>query len=502
MKFIAFTSGRFAGKAKMARGQMPMNSADGVSPFEAFTAPISRMHDQSLEFLEKVKSIGFTHSMEDYDRRKLSIFNQLNFFQLITGIIIPVFSLFLQDRFSTTFFFISCLPAAVSFLVLFLNFYYKHDAGLILYFILYPLSTSIVYLHGMNLGLELSFILYGILSVFFLQRISQMLFAVSLSMVSYIVLAIVCKDYNYQLRSANELLYLFNQLTAIVLIFYGLFLIKKENAGYQHGILANNMALKEKTLKIQWQKHEIEEKAILLKNQTTELAELNSLKTKLFSIISHDLRAPMYALRNLFQHIQQQRLPAAEIRKMLPDIVDNLHYTTCLMENLLLWSKTQMQSSSTRREEAVLAEMFCETIALLRLQAESKKISINCNISPDHIAWADKDMIGLVVRNLLSNALKFTPPKGTISIKSTMNQDVVETTIIDSGSGIDILAMEKIQQGSFYTTMGTAGEQGTGLGLILCKEFIEKNGGQLKISSHLGKGTSISFTLPCAAPLH
>ncbi|HTQ64992.1 MAG TPA: HAMP domain-containing sensor histidine kinase [Puia sp.] len=444
---------------------------------------------KSQDFLEDIKSIGITKTMDDLDRRKLSIFNQLNFFQLVTGLIIPVSFLFNNDNFVVSSFLIACLPAMVSFLVLCLNLYYKFEAGIIAYFILYPLVTSIVYMRGMNLGVELYFILYGILSVFFLQEISQMLFSVSLSMVSYFILAVICKNYSFQLQKTNFFFYLFNQLTAIGFIFYGLYLIKKENTLYQFGILTTNQALQDKNLKIEKQKAEIEEKA-------KELSELNSLKNKLFSVIAHDLKSPMYALRNLFSQIQQQDLPVKEIKGMIPDVVNDLNYTTGLMENLLQWAKSQMQSGTVHPQDINITELIGEVINILHLQAISKQIEIKNQIKGNFLAYADKDMIHLVVRNLLSNAIKFTPENGEVRIFMREKNDFLEISIQDSGIGIDEEQMRKINENNYYTTKGTSSEAGTGLGLMLCKEFLQKNGGRLYITSKVDKGSVFSFTLP------
>ncbi len=224
-------------------------------PFRNFsTSGISGGMDiitqKSHHFLEDIKSIGLTKTMDDLERRKLSIFNQLNFFQFITGVVVPVICFLGNGKLPVSSFFVAILPALVSFLVLYLNLNHKYEAGIIAYFILYPLVMSIVYMRGMNLGVELFFILYGVLSVFFLQEISHMIFSVALSMTSYFILAVICKNYTYQLQVNNFFLYLFNQVTVIIFIFYGLFLIKKENTLYQFGILTTNRALHEKNIKI------------------------------------------------------------------------------------------------------------------------------------------------------------------------------------------------------------------------------------------------------------
>jgi signal transduction histidine kinase len=204
----------------------------------------------------------------------------------------------------------------------------------------------------------------------------------------------------------------------------------------------------------------------------------------------------MYALRNLFKNMHQKNTPATEIKKVVPDVLMDLNYTIGLMENLLQWSKTQMQSSAAKPEELDLSKMINEVLHLLRLQAEAKQIYIeNKNCSQVYV-YADKDMVNLVLRNLLSNAIKFTPNQGYIEVGVNEVASFVEIYVQDSGVGISKEAIQKINESNFYTTKGTSSESGTGLGLMLCKEFLQKNGGQMHIESEPGKGSTFSFTLP------
>jgi two-component system, sensor histidine kinase and response regulator len=204
----------------------------------------------------------------------------------------------------------------------------------------------------------------------------------------------------------------------------------------------------------------------------------------------------MYALRNLFRNMHQKDTPALEIKKVVPDVLMDLNYTIGLMENLLQWSKTQMQSSAARQEELDLSKMINEALQLLRLQAEAKQIYIeNKNNAPVYV-YADKDMVNLILRNLLSNAIKFTPAQGYIEVGVNEISSFVEIYVQDTGVGISKDAIQKINESNFYTTKGTSSESGTGLGLMLCKEFLQKNGGQMHIESEPGRGSTFSFTLP------
>ncbi|MBS1662600.1 MAG: hypothetical protein JST68_16275 [Bacteroidetes bacterium] len=436
------------------------------------------------QLFEKIKAIGSDSTPGDYEKRKLSIFNQLNFFQLLAGLIVPIAGSLSSRHFPLAAWIVACLPALISVAVLILNQRGRYDLARIIYFIFYPLVTGIVYLWGINMGVELSFILFGILSVFFIQELDQMLFALGLSMVSYFVLAVLCKDYKYQLALANVWFYFFNQLFALGFIFYGLFLIKKENTGYQHSILQ--------------QKEEIIQNGLLLQQQTEELTRLNAFKSRLFSIIAHDLKSPIYALRNLFRNMQAYDLPAEEIKGMVPEVVTELTYTTSLMENLLQWARSQMQTDAVKPQPIDISGLMTEVTRLLRLQADAKKIRVSLDVDHTLVAFADKDMVNLILRNLLSNAIKYTPEKGAIEVGARRANGHTEIYVRDTGMGIPAEALQKIQLNNFYTTKGTAGESGTGLGLMLCKEFIARNDGNLYIDSTPGKGSTFTFTLPIA----
>ena len=205
---------------------------------------------RTLLLLEQIKNIGVEESMDEYEKRKLTIFNQLNFFQLLTGILVPIIGLIHSDQLPASAWLIACLPSCISITVLLFNYLRKYESAQLSYFILYPFFTGFVYLKGMNMGVELHFILYGVLAVFFLQDMGYMLFAIALSMVNYFVLSVVLKEFQYEVKLENRFLYFFNHLLALGFIFYGLFLIKKENTEYQFKILAKQTALHKKNLEI------------------------------------------------------------------------------------------------------------------------------------------------------------------------------------------------------------------------------------------------------------
>ncbi len=366
--------------------------------------------------------------------------------------------------------------------MLLLNHAQRYEFARLLYFTLYPLSTSLIYGLRADPGIEFFFVLYAVLSVFFLHNIYQVIFCFSLSVTCFLALY----DHSHLLLSG----------IAMMLVFVSLMLIRSENIRYQEQSRDRNWQLRRSNLKILRQKADITGKATLLEEQTQQLTELNSLKNKLFSVIAHDLKAPLYAVRNLFRNIQLYDVPGDEIKRLVPEVISELTYTTGLMENLLQWAKSQMEAEAIRPQLLDIAGIAREVMQLLRLQAEAKKIYIDSKIEHPIFVYADKDMVNLVLRNLLSNAIKFTPIEGSIYLDAKDLRSCIEVSVQDTGMGISQEGLRRLKDHHYYSTRGTGGEAGTGLGLMLCKEFLSKNGGQMNIQSELGKGSTFSFTLP------
>jgi two-component system, sensor histidine kinase and response regulator len=448
----------------------------------------------SLELFNYVKSLGFCDSLNEYEKGKLGIFNTVNLFQLIIGIFI-FFTCLFHPQFPVWVNVMTSLPVIICLLVFYLNKEYKYQHALIAYFVLHPLITALLFMNGVHLGLNLYFILYGILAVFFLKDKAFMIFIIGFSMINFFVLSVVLNQFYYELENINYPLYLTNEVIAIIFIFYGLYLIKNENLIYQSKIIKKKDDLQQKNLQIQMQADKIKEDAALLEKQTKELTELNAVKNKLFGIISHDLKAPMHAIRNLFSDIEQKKISAGLLKQLVPEVVKDMNYTVELMDNLLQWVKTQMQSEMICLQKVDMGKLMYDAVQLVRLQAERKQITIELDTGEELYGIMDKEMINLVIRNLLSNAIKFTPVKGIIIAGVKENSCLLEIYVKDSGAGISEEALQKISNNNFYTTKGTSHESGTGLGLMLCKEYLHRNNSKLHIESNPGKGSIFSFTL-------
>lgn len=250
-----------------------------------------------------------------------------------------------------------------------------------------------------------------------------------------------------------------------------------------------NEELLQKNAEISRQNQEIQE-------QTALLAENNRFKDRLFSIISHDLRSPVVGLVGSLELVNEGLLSESEFRNMLPDLAHNINSIQSLLDNLLAWARTQMKGIAVLPEAFHIRELLEDKISMFKKQIQAKELNIFNNIEADLQVLADKNMIDLVARNLLSNAIKFSVQGGTITITSARQKGYSQICITDNGIGISSDNLNKLFDAQTVSTKGTAGEMGTGLGLLLSKEFIEQNGGKIWGESVIEEGSKFCFTIP------
>lgn len=236
-----------------------------------------------------------------------------------------------------------------------------------------------------------------------------------------------------------------------------------------------------------------------LKKSEEHLKQLNTTKDKLFSIIGHDLREPIGTLKPLLDILlKSSDLSDTEnVKKVLRMIQKSSSAAYNLMENILAWARSQLNEITYSPEEIKLDKLVNRTLDLFTESLQNKNITLEVAISNDTVLKADKNMLMTVFRNLISNAIKFTPSGSSIHISSSINNGYHLIKVKDNGVGMDADRIQKLFQKTEYTsTYGTNGEKGNGIGLLLCKDFIERNGGQLFVESELNKGSVFSFTIP------
>ncbi|TAG37967.1 MAG: hypothetical protein EAZ31_10945 [Cytophagia bacterium] len=246
------------------------------------------------------------------------------------------------------------------------------------------------------------------------------------------------------------------------------------------------------------QKVEIESQNAELEAQAEHLKEVNALKDKLFSIIGHDLRSPLNQLKGILNILESGFLDESEFKKVLPNLSQNVSNASSLLDNLLYWAESQMSGEMRKPKVFDLKSVIDNNIQLYTRQANQKGVTIETTIQSKIIVYADKDMMDLVVRNLLSNAIKFCSEGDSIEFSSKIIEKQAEICIKDTGIGIENKKIKKIFGEGHTSERGTAGEKGTGLGLTLCKDFVEKNGGKIWVESEVGKGTQFYFTVIAA----
>lgn len=238
---------------------------------------------------------------------------------------------------------------------------------------------------------------------------------------------------------------------------------------------------------------------MLLEKQAKELQELNATKDKFMSIIAHDLRSPFNAIIGFSDLMIKNfhQLDEETFLKGLKIIESASNHAYKLLENLLIWARNQTEKSQFSPEMLNLSQLVHEALKTIESTAVHKKISFSTSINKNQQVFADQNMLDSIIRNLVTNAIKFSFKEGKVRIKAILTENGVCISVSDKGIGISSERLASIFEIDKHTnTNGTENELGSGLGLILCKDFVARHNGEIWIESTLNKGTKVSFTLP------
>lgn len=236
----------------------------------------------------------------------------------------------------------------------------------------------------------------------------------------------------------------------------------------------------------------------VLKNER-KLREANATKDKFFSILAHDLKNPLQGLLTISDLLVNYRNKYDEetLEKHHKTIYKTTHRLVNLLESLLQWSRNQLGKIEYKPQKTELRKALNDNLHIMEIYSQKKRIKLLNNISEEALAYVDPDMINSVFRNLISNAIKFTPEKGKVSVSADINKKWITVSVEDTGIGIDEEDIGKLFRIDIqHSTLGTNSEKGTGLGLNLCKDFIEFHGGAIWVESEKGKGSSFKFKIP------
>ncbi|MGF6848488.1 signal transduction histidine kinase [Chitinophaga sp. W3I9] len=234
----------------------------------------------------------------------------------------------------------------------------------------------------------------------------------------------------------------------------------------------------------------------IILEQNATLENLNQVKDKIFSVISHDLRSPLAILEGLLFLLKDEKIDAAQFRIYTDELWRDVKNTAYMMDNMLQWASNQMKGIGVKADDFDVTLLLNREFELLQTLARQKEVKLSHELNKSIMVYADPDMIRLVMRNLINNAIKFTPSGGEVMITATHDGEQAEITVKDNGTGIPVENQHRIFSNIYYSTSGTQNEKGCGLGLHLSKDFVERNQGQIWFNSMPGNGSSFSFTIP------
>jgi signal transduction histidine kinase len=272
---------------------------------------------------------------------------------------------------------------------------------------------------------------------------------------------------------------------------------KTEKLAEEVSLVKNNLErlVEARTTELQAVSDELGQQKIKLESTNRDLMEAIQARNRLFAIIGHDVRAPIgYNLQALEMLIENPDMEEKERHDLLKMMASSSEVTYNLLDNLLVWGRSQTGKLKATPTRVRLKELIDESLELLNMGLREKHLKVEVYVSQEHYVEADRDQLYIVIRNLVSNAMKFTPEKGNIYISSKKLNGEIAISIRDTGIGIPESIQHKLlDQTSQVSTNGTRGEKGSGLGLKICQEIIQTNNGWMKIDSKSGQGTTITF---------
>lgn len=454
--------------------------------------PDQAVHQPSVIGLcwEKILQIGLSKEMPANQYRRGYAYNLMNFTGLCLSISRLLFMIFLsREPYSTGDLLVNALPIVFCLLLMLWAGLHLYSLTKLFSFLLFPLLLFYIGIRVHDRGVLAYFAPYLIYPFYFLNNRKKILAAFSVSALFFLA-SFATEIFHHILptHKHNPPLEIISVIGSLILIFISLRSIKSQTRHYERDLRKQSRALEiyGKSIKRQ---HE----AML--QQRDRLEESNLVKDKLFSIISHDLRVPIQGLQLLFSSEENTEEAIIKLRENLPELRAELARTADLFENLLNWARLQMQDTVLRPQWVNMQELAMAVKEAFVFKAGQKGVGFDI-VFPESNAYTDKNMMEIVLRNLVSNAVKYSRKGGTIYVRGILEEDQYLLEVEDEGVGIDKSSLHKIQSKNFYTSPGTKNEIGTGLGLIICKDLVEKCGGDLLLVSTKQAGTIVTIRLP------
>lgn len=322
---------------------------------------------------------------------------------------------------------------------------------------------------------------------------------------------VILTDFN-RIRSENKDLVMDNEtisskvksysqaiiITSLLLFFVIVLLLLFYKRNRERKVI--NLLLNSKKEEIEAINEELTAQMDITSAQNIKLERLNTIKNKFFSIVAHDLRSPLANLKMLFGLYRDGQLNREELDELLKQLEENIFTTADFLDNLLEWSKSQLDGIVMKPETFEIGNLLQENVDFIQSQLSRKQLTVEVlQLTPVDV-YADRNMINVVIRNLISNCIKFCEPGSMILLDAVNQEENAMITVRDTGVGISVEDQEKIFQLEHTMSKGTTGEKGHHIGLVLCKDMVEQNHGSIWFESQLGKGTTFWITLPKQKP--
>jgi signal transduction histidine kinase len=440
------------------------------------------------QWWQQIGEIGLSADMPAYQYRRGYAYNQMNFAGLCLSLIRLSFMVFVDRSYSPWDLFVNALPAIFCGLMAIWMAYRVYSMTKLFSFLLFPLLLFYITLDVHDRGIVAAFIPYLIYPFFFLHNRKKILFTFSVSAICFAgSFTVEIFQIANPLHRHNPPLELISVAGSLILTFISLYAIKYQVWMYERTILKQAAGLEVRNASIRRQNR-------VMVHQKDKLEETNRTKDRLFSIISHDLRVPIEGLQLLFASEANTKEALVKLEENLPELKAELKKTATLFRNLLDWAKIQMRETVIESQPVNLQDLVLQVTEQLHDKASVKGVCIDVSV-PAAPLNSDKNILEIVVRNLLSNAIKFSGPGSPIFVRGYREEGSYIMEIEDRGVGIDAVCLQRIQSKSFHTSRGTEQEKGTGLGLIICEDLIEKCGGRMMMESEKGKGTVVRIVL-------
>ncbi|WP_069132343.1 ATP-binding protein [Rhodohalobacter halophilus] len=261
----------------------------------------------------------------------------------------------------------------------------------------------------------------------------------------------------------------------------------------------SNRKVREFNAELEQSNRKILEANKTVQEKNRELEQVNQVKNKLFAIVAHDLRGPLSSLQSLIYLLREHELTKSELNNILDSLDQNIQENATMMDNLLAWAKAQMNGIQLNERDFDLNEAAKAVIDQIRFQAGHKDVELKLQMFGGLYVEADYDLVKLIIRNLVANAIKFSEKGDTVTLSAVQDGNFVEIRVADEGMGIKPEDQTKLFTSEHFSTRGTKNEKGSGLGLNLSREFVVEHGGEMWFESVYGEGTTFYFTLPRAA---